>query len=130
VIENIPLDFKNDSYRYNLVFRNGVNREIKALKKISYRLIMENRDILLNRYKVKSIVETLFAIFSDKDNLKLYPDDFQELYRNGFYDKFDKNGFYIMCSDYISGMTDIYAIKLHASLFEVKNFLSFSSYAD
>ena len=130
LVSKVPVDFKNDSYRYSLIWKNDVNISIKALKQISYRLVMENRDILLNRYKVKNIIEILFSVFSDKKNLKLYPDDFQELYKNGFYDEFGKNGFYVMCGDYISGMTDIYAIKLYSSLFEAKNFPSISSYID
>ncbi len=127
LIKKIPLDFKNDSYKYNLIWKNEVNVEIKALKQISYRLVMENKDILLNRYKVKNIIEKLFCVFSDKNNLKLYPDDFQELYENGFYDGFGKNGFYVMCGDYISGMTDIYAVKLYSALFEAKSFPGISS---
>lgn len=130
LIFKIPIDFKNDSYKYSLIWKNDVNAEIKALKQISYRLVMENRDILLNRYKAKNIIEMLFSIFSDKNNLKLYPDDFQELYNNGFYEGYGKNGFYVMCGDYVSGMTDIYAIKLYSSLFEAKNFPSISSYID
>lgn len=130
LIKKIPLDFKDNSYKHNLIWKNEVNVEIKALKQISYRLVMENKDILLNRYKVKNIIEKLFCVFSDKNNLKLYPDDFQELYENGFYDEFGKSGFYVMCSDYISGMTDIYAIKLYSALFEAKSFPGVSSYVE
>ncbi len=130
LISRIPVDFKNASYKYNLIWKNDVDTEIKALKQISYRLVMENRDILLNRYKVKNIIERLFTVFSDKNNFNLYPDDFQELYKNGFYGEFGKNDFYVMCGDYVSGMTDIYAIKLYSSLFEAGNFPDVSSYID
>lgn len=127
IISNIPLDFNADSYKHSLLWKNGVNNEIKSLKQISYRLVMENRDILLSRFRAKNIIETLFDSFSDKENFKLYPEDFQELYKNGFYDEFGENSFYVMCGDYISGMTDIYAIKLYSSLFETKNFTGTSS---
>jgi len=115
---NVPLNLDEDSYKYSLVWKNGINLEINALKQISYRLVMENREILLNRYKAENILKKLFSVFSDKNNLKLYPDDFQETFDFGFYDGFGKDGFYIMCADYISGMTDMYAIKLYSSLFD------------
>ncbi len=127
LILDVPIDFDDDSYKYGVVWKNGVNLEISALKQISYRLVMENREILLNRYKAENIIRKLFSIFSDIKNIKLYPDDFQELYEFGFYGSFgkDKNenaGFQVMCADYISGMTDMYAMKLYSSLLESKNF--------
>ncbi len=127
LIFDIPIDFDDDSYKYGVVWKNGVNLEISALKQISYRLVMENREILLNRYKAENIIRRLFSVFSDVKNLKFYPDDFQELCEFGFYDGFgkDKNenaGFQVMCADYISGMTDMYAMKLYSSLFDARNF--------
>ena len=124
---DMPLDYGGDSYKYGLIWKNGVDLEISALKLISYRLVMENREILLNRYKAENIVRKLFSVFSDIKNIKLYPDDFQELYEFGFYDSFgkDKNGnpaFSVMCADYISGMTDMYAMKLYSSLFDARSF--------
>ncbi len=127
LILDVPIDFDDDSYKYGVVWKNGVNLEISALKQISYRLVMENREILLNRYKAENIIRKLFSVFSDIRNIKLYPDDFQELYEFGFYDGFGKYknenaGFQVMCADYISGMTDMYAMKLYSSLLESKNF--------
>jgi dGTPase len=115
------IDVKDNSYKYRLIWKNNVNMEIKALKQISYKLIMESRNILLNRHKAKNIIEKLFGVFSGSENIKLYPEEFQELYENGFYDEYGKDNIYIMCSDYISGMTDIYAIKLYSALFETGN---------
>ncbi len=124
---DMPLDYNDDSYKFGLIWKNGVDLEISALKQISYRLVMENREILLNRYKAENIVRKLFSVFSDINNIKLYPDDFQELYEFGFYDSFgkDKNSspaFQVMCADYISGMTDMYAMKLYSSLFDARSF--------
>jgi dGTPase len=126
-LRDMPLDYGDDSYKYGLIWKNGADLEISALKLISYRLVMENREILLNRYKAENIVRKLFSVFSDINNIKLYPDDFQELYEFGFYDSFgkDKNGnpaFQVMCADYISGMTDMYAMKLYSSLFDARSF--------
>ncbi len=126
-ISGIPINLGDDSYKYGIVWKNGVNLEISALKQISYRLVMENREILLNRYKAENIIRKLFCVFSDFKNIKLYPDDFQELYEFGFYDCFGKNknektGFLVMCADYIGGMTDMYAMKLYSSLFNERNF--------
>ena len=127
LILDVPIDFDDDSYKYGVVWKNGVNLEISALKQISYRLVMENREILLNRYKAENIIRKLFSVFSDTKNIKLYPDDFQEMYEFGFYDgsgkyKNENAGFQVMCADYISGMTDMYAMKLYSSLLESKNF--------
>ena len=126
-ILDTPIDFNDNSYKYALIWKNGVNLEISALKQISYRLVMENREILLNRYKAEHIVRKLFSVFSDINNIKLYPDDFQELYEFGFYGGFGKAqsenaGFKVMCADYISGMTDMYAMKLYSSLFDARSF--------
>ena len=126
-IFDVPIDLEDDSYKYGIIWKNGVNLEISALKQISYRLVMENREILLNRYKAENIIRRLFSVFSDIKNIKLYPDDFQELYEFGFYGGFGKAqnenaGFKVMCADYISGMTDMYAMKLYSSLFDARNF--------
>ncbi len=118
----IPLDFGNNSYASHIVLKNAAGLEIKALKQIAYRLVMENIGIVLNRYNAENMLEKLYNVFSDERNLRMYPDDFQELYNSGFYEEFGKDGFYMMCSDYMSGMTDMYAIKLYSSLFEAKNF--------
>lgn len=116
------IDIKDKSYKYRLIWKNDVNMEIKALKQISYKLIMESRNIMLSRHKAKNILMGLFDVFSDPDNIKLYPEDFQETYENGFYDEYGKDDkIYIMCSDYISGMTDLYAVKLYSALFETGN---------
>jgi dGTPase len=122
-LRDIPLDLNDNSYKFSLIWENGANHEINALKQISYRLVMENSEILLNRYKAENILKKLFSVFSDIKNIKLYPDDFQELYEYGFYNEFGKggkhkNGFYVMCADYIGGMTDMYAMKLYSSLFD------------
>jgi len=126
LIKNIPIDLGEDSYKYSLTWKNDVNIEINALKQISYKLLMENREILLNRYKAENIVRRLFQVFSDIKNINLYPDDFQEIFNFGFYNIFGEDGFYVMCADYISGMTDIYALKLYSSLFESKGFSEIS----
>ncbi len=123
LILDVPVDFDDESYKYGVIWKNGVNLEISALKKISYKLVMENREILLSRYKAENIIRKLFSVFSEIKNVKLYPDDFQELYEFGFYDGFgkaqnEKIGLQVMCADYISGMTDMYAIKLYSSLFD------------
>ena len=124
---DMPLNYNDDSYKYSLIWKNGVDLEINALKQISYSLVMENREILLNRYKAENIIKKLYAVFSDINNIKLYPDDFQELFDFGFYDSFGKDdngnpGFQVMCADYISGMTDMYAMKLYSSLFDARCF--------
>ena len=87
---------------------------------------MEHREILLNRYKAENMIRKLFSVFSDRRNINLYPDDFRELFDFGFYGKYGKNDFYVMCADYISGMTDMYALKLYSSLFESRNFTDIS----
>ncbi|RZD16773.1 MAG: dNTP triphosphohydrolase [Candidatus Acididesulfobacter guangdongensis] len=136
--DGIPgLDTANDySYKYSVVGKNNINEEIQALKTISYKLIMENRNILFNRNKAKHILIKLFDKFSSRGNyegeedetLKLYPDDFQELYNNGFYDEYNEDKLYKICADYISGMTDLYAMKLYSSLFETANISDLSPF--
>ncbi|MHB8282899.1 MAG: deoxyguanosinetriphosphate triphosphohydrolase family protein [bacterium] len=135
--DGIPgLDINNDySYKYSLIGKNNINEEIKALKIISYKLIMENRNILLNRNKAQHILTKLFDKFSSKEKyeeeeetLKLYPDDFQELYNNGFYDEYNEDKLYKMCADYISGMTDLYAMKLYSAMFETANISDLSPF--
>ncbi len=96
---------------------------------------MENRNILLNRNKARHILTKLFDKFSSKEKygeeeetLKLYPDDFQELYNNGFYDEYNEDKLYKMCADYISGMTDLYAMKLYSAMFETANISDLSPF--
>lgn len=127
-LKGFPVNLNDDSYKYMLSMDSGIHMEIKALKQISYRLVMENRDIMINRYNAENILRRLFSVFSNPDNLKIYPEDFQEMFSCRLYDCFGEHGFNVMCGDYMGSMTDMYAIKLYSSLFEAKNFKEISSY--
>lgn len=102
LLNDMPVDYKNDSYKHSLIWKNDAGFEINSLKQIAYRLVMEHREILLNRHKAENILKQLFLVFSDIRNLNLYPDDFRELFELGFYGEFGKNDFFVMCADYIS----------------------------
>ena len=105
-------DWKVDRYRRELVVRPKTLRLSAALKALNFRLLVVNDRVATMDARARRILEDLFEAFTDKRAVPLYPEDF----RPSFDDGSEERRARIAC-DYISGMTDSYAERMHLRLF-------------
>ena len=85
-----------------------------VLKKVMFRLIVDDARVATLENKAERIVEGLFSVFSRLEERTglLFPEDFRDLW-----DAADDTGKIRTACDYIAGMTDDYAERVYARLF-------------
>ena len=87
--------------------------EMKILRELVYELVIKSAQVVALEEKAKFIVRKLFEKFTGDKGYYLLPDDWREL---ADYKGRDASLKRIAC-DYISGMTDDYALKTYSRLF-------------
>lgn len=103
-------------YCYNFVIQEDAKVKCEILKSLVWELIITDERIATLRRKAENVVGTLLDEFTRWDipgTFQMYPDDFREKLAKAN----DEEKFRIAC-DYISGMTDMYALRIYARLFE------------
>lgn len=111
----LPTDHPvSDRYRYRVKIEPIQRERCTLLKKMMFRLIVEDARVATLENKAERMVRELFELFSNQnhDTAFLYPEDFRELWEAS-----DERGKLRTACDYIAGMTDDYAEKLYARLF-------------
>lgn len=105
------------SLRYPLGLQPNeiVQREVAILKAVEFVLLIRNPRVTTLEYKGKLIVTNLFRALAQDDSGDLFPEDIREAWEEVRGQ--DDARLRVVC-DYISGMTDGYALRLYARLFE------------
>ena len=103
----------SDRYRYAVVMPTERCVEMKILRELVYELVIRSAPVVALEEKAKFIVRKLFEKFTGKEGYYLLPDDWRELADYKGRDTSLKR----VASDYISGMTDDYALKTYSRLF-------------
>ena len=103
----------SDRYRYTLDIPKERCVEMKILRELVYELVIRSAEVVALEEKAKFIVRKLFEKFTGKEGYYLLPDDWREL---ADYKGRDASLKRVAC-DYISGMTDDYALKTYSRLF-------------
>ncbi|MFP5501446.1 MAG: dGTP triphosphohydrolase [Candidatus Sericytochromatia bacterium] len=98
-----------------LVVAEDVKREVAILKAVEYILLIRNPRVTTLEYKGKLIVTNLFRALAQDDSGDLLPEDVREAWEEVRHDEHRRVR--VIC-DYIAGMTDVYALRLYARLFE------------
>ena len=114
-IKHFQIDELHDvqSLNNNIVcFSDHMEKEEKKIKKFLRDKMYDHPVVKTMNYKAKKIISDLFELFSNEPNLmpkswKIFDNETE---------KFSK------ISDYISGMTDKYAINIHKKFFNLYNF--------
>lgn len=91
-------------------FSKDETKELNQLRNILEKEVYQHHDVLLMIEKGREIIRNLFNKF--KDNYKLLPREVQERIDRNKKDKL------IYISDYISGMTDRYAMDIYDMIFQ------------
>ena len=94
-------------------FSKKTNDEMKIISKFLFDNMYRNKDVLFEKEKCSLVVKELFDIFNDHPNL--LPKEWQEKIDSEVLENPKR-----IIGDYISGMTDRFAINLHKQL--VKKF--------
>ena len=94
-------------------FSKKINDDIKIIRKFVFDNMYRNKVVLFEKEKCSLVVKELFDIFNDDPNL--LPKEWQEKIDSEVLENPKR-----IIGDYISGMTDRFAINLHKQL--VKNF--------
>ncbi len=120
IVENDKKRPNTQRYDYKLEIEDVAKWEVHILKSISKELFINDYRLEQLRHKLSFVIEELFEVLSQKDARKYYPDDFRYMWDvEGCHDNEQKR-FRLAC-DYIAGMTDNFALKLHRRLFSPTN---------
>ncbi|QYJ84572.1 deoxyguanosinetriphosphate triphosphohydrolase family protein [Shewanella mesophila] len=115
IIHDNP-DFTEPLLRYNAALEQPFQEALDILKQFVYQRVIRKPEIQMLEYKGQQIVMELFEAFAS-DPQRLLPLNTQERWQQTF----DKNGnTHRVIADYISGMTDEFAARLHQHLFSAR----------
>lgn len=106
-------DAVSDRYRYDVVMPTEHSVEMRLLRELVHELVIRSERVVTLEEKAKFIVRKLFDKFTGDKGYYLLPDDWRELSDHGGRDASLPR---VAC-DYISGMTDDYALKTYSRLF-------------
>lgn len=86
--------------------------QVDILKHFTFKSIISSSRLKIAEFRGYDIVKQIFKALVDKDGFKLLPEDFQKIYKN-----IDESEQYRVIADFISGMTDRYALEFYCRLF-------------
>ena len=110
---------KTNRYRYNIVIDDEIYQKAQLYKRISVELVFQSAQLHQIEFKGNMMIEKLFRLFeenyiSTKSRIKLLP-DFDDKYIRS---EENPNRKARMICDYMSGMTDSYAMRTYRRLFD------------
>jgi dGTPase len=115
VVENS--DFAEPLLRFNAALSNEFHGTLQVLKQFVYRHVIRKPEIQMLEYKGQQIVMALFEAFAS-DPERLLPINTQERWRES---ELQGHNSHRVIADYISGMTDEFAGRLHQQLFSPRS---------
>ncbi|XOV78297.1 MAG: anti-phage deoxyguanosine triphosphatase [Aestuariibacter sp.] len=108
-------EFESDILKYNAAFPEGFAKGLGFFKRFVWEHLIRKPEIQQLEYKGQQVVMELFTAFSS-DPERLLPDNTRKRWADAEeYGRGDR----IIC-DYISGMTDEFAARMHGNLFQPK----------
>jgi dGTPase len=102
-------------YPLELVKDPELAREVAILMGVEFILMIRNPRVTTHEYKGKQVVTRLFEALAQDDSGDMLPEDVREAWEAVRHD--EQARLRVIC-DHISSMTDAYAMKLYARLFE------------
>ncbi|MBI9070972.1 MAG: dNTP triphosphohydrolase [Melioribacteraceae bacterium] len=116
--ENFMSELTN-RYKYNLVIDEKIKQKVKMFKRLSIELVFRSAQLHQMEFKGNSMIKKVFDVLvenyvTETSNIKLLADFSDKLLRN---EEDEKKRVRIIC-DYISGMTDAFAVRTYRRLFD------------
>ncbi len=117
-IENF-MSGKSNRYKYDLIIDDSVLKKAKLYKQVSVELVFQSAQLHQIEFKGNMMIEKLFRLFEENyiktdSRIKLLPDFDDKCIRA----ELDRNKKARMICDYMSGMTDSYAMRTYRRLFD------------
>ncbi len=109
-IEVVPHDHHPQLHKVRL--QEDIFILVEVLKNITYEAVIRSPIMQIVEFRGKDIVQKIFKAIIDDDGNRLLPDDFRSVYMKG-----DESARYRTVCDFISGMTDRYALEFYSRLF-------------
>ena len=106
-------DIVSNRYRYTVDMPKQYLIELEILRKLVFELVIRSAPVVTLEEKARYIIKKLFEKFSSTKGYYLLPDDWKELANQ----EGRNNARERVACDYISGMTDEYALKTYSRLF-------------
>lgn len=98
----------NEMIRYNACLKDGSSNILDVLKNFVLKYVIKQRQNQILEIKGQMIVEKIFEAIIENPERLLKPDE---------YENYKIANLKRILSDYVSGMTDVYASRLYSSLF-------------
>ena len=102
-------------YPLELVRDEQVAREVAILMGVEFVLMIRHPRVTTHEHKGKLVVSRLFEAHAQEDSGDLFPEDVREVWEEV---RHDEGARLRHVCDYVAGMTDAYALKLYARLFD------------
>lgn len=115
IVKTDPKRENTQRYSFDLKIEEEAKLEVLLLREISKELFIEDYRLEQLKHKLEFIIERLFYVFLENKE-KYFPEDFKFLYNYLGADTNEKVRYRLVC-DFVSGMTDKYAIKLYRRMF-------------
>ena len=115
-IQDNPL-FEEPLLRYNAALEPAFDQALNVLKQFVYKYVIRKPEIQMVEYKGQQLVMELFEAFIS-DPERLLPLNTRERWLAS--EQAGQNSYRVI-ADYISGMTDEFAARLHQQLFSAKS---------
>ncbi|MCL1126352.1 anti-phage deoxyguanosine triphosphatase [Shewanella surugensis] len=106
-------DFKDELLKFNAKLEPDFAHALYVLKQFVFKYVIRKPEIQMLEYKGQQIVMELFEAF-ESDPMRLLPINTQERWQ---YSQDNGLNSHRVLSDYIAGMTDEFAARLHQQLF-------------
>ncbi len=116
-IDTTAPSFDDPLLAYNAYLSPPMQEVLEVLKQFVLKYVVQIPEIQLLEYKGQQIVMELFEAFAN-DPERLLPEHTKSRWRQTVQE--EENGYRII-ADYISGMTDGYAARLHGTLFSSRS---------
>lgn len=94
------------------ILKRKIKRKVAILKRLNYELLIKSPMLKVAEHRGFDIVQTIFDRISSSSDHQLLPDDFREIHAR-ISDETGRNR--VIC-DFISGMTDRYAVEFYGRL--------------
>lgn len=108
--------FNDELLRYNAVFPENYSHALDCFKRFVFKWVIRKSDIQQLEYKGQQVVMELFTAFAS-DPERLLPENTKKRWQIA---EQEQRGLRVI-SDYISGMTDEFASRMHSNLFMPKS---------
>ena len=114
LIDNV--NFEEDLLRYNATLPKVTKQVLQIFKDFVFNFVIKQTNIQRLEYKGQQIVMELFEALSS-DPLRLLPSNTARRWQHALN---DNGNTHRVIADYVAGMTDEYASRLHQTLFVAK----------